>query len=147
MRDREMDQLERRHPGLAKRVTEWHEAHPGGTLEDAVRDLGLWRNPRDRDAQWLVWRHLPEDRRRIETPGGASTHPLRDRIATTVRERIADGTYPPGSRLPSMHLLAGEHRCSVQPVAHVYALLRQEGLISSGSRHGGYWVGDAEARR
>jgi hypothetical protein len=72
MRDREMNSFERRHPDLAERVAEWHESHPGGSLEDAVRDLGLWPNPRDRDAQWFVWRYLPSDAA-ARTPTGSGT--------------------------------------------------------------------------
>jgi hypothetical protein len=51
MRDREMNRFEKQHPDLEERVARWSEAHPGGSLEDAVRDLGLWPNPKDRDAQ------------------------------------------------------------------------------------------------
>ncbi len=64
MRDREMDRFERQHPDLAERVAEWADDHPGGTLEDAVRDLALWPKPKDRDAQWFVWRYLPDEARR-----------------------------------------------------------------------------------
>ena len=140
MRDREMDRFERQHPDLARRVTEWHAAHPGGTLEDAVRDLDLWPVPQDRDAQWLVWRRLPEEARKIQVPGGAGRHLLRDLVAATVRRRITDGTYPPGSRLPRLGALAAEHECSVQPVTDAYELLAGEGLISSGGHHKGYVV-------
>ena len=50
MRNREMDRFERRHPHLAELVAGWANAHPDGTLEDAVRDLELWHNAKDRDA-------------------------------------------------------------------------------------------------
>ncbi len=59
MRAREMHRFERQHPDLAERIKEWAGKHPDGSLEDAVRDLGLWPNPEDRDAQWFVWRYLP----------------------------------------------------------------------------------------
>ena len=59
MRDREMNRFEKQHPDLEERVAEWSGAHPDGSLEDAVRDLGLWPDPKDRDAQWFVWRYLP----------------------------------------------------------------------------------------
>ncbi len=69
MRDREMLRFERQHPDLAERVAAWHAAHPDcsrESLEDAVRDLQLWPKPKDRDAQWFVWRHLPgQSRERI----------------------------------------------------------------------------------
>jgi|HubBroStandDraft_5_1064220.scaffolds.fasta_scaffold06812_2 hypothetical protein len=59
MRNREMDRFERQHPDLAERVAEWADDHLGGSLEDAVRDLKLWPNPKDPDVQWFVWRCLP----------------------------------------------------------------------------------------
>ncbi|GEM_PF-1086593 len=59
MRDREMNRFERQHPDLAERIKEWAGKHPDGSPEDAVRDLGLWPNPKDRDAQWFVGRYLP----------------------------------------------------------------------------------------
>ena len=55
-----MERFERRHPDLAAVLAEWAGDHPDGTLEDAVRDLELWHNPADPDAQWLIWRYLPE---------------------------------------------------------------------------------------
>jgi hypothetical protein len=55
-----MNRFEREHPDLAERVGEWAGEYPDGSLEDAVRDLGLWPNPKDRDAQWFVWRYLPD---------------------------------------------------------------------------------------
>lgn len=48
-------------PELRLELAEWYEDHPDGTLAGAVRDLGLWRNPDDPDAQWLTWRCLPPD--------------------------------------------------------------------------------------
>ena len=51
MKDREMNRFERQHPDLAERIEDWAGEHPDGSLEDAVRDLGLWPNPKDRDAQ------------------------------------------------------------------------------------------------
>lgn len=54
-----MSRFERQHPDLAERVGEWAGEHPHGSLEDAVRDLDLWPNPKDHDAQWFVWRYLP----------------------------------------------------------------------------------------
>jgi hypothetical protein len=36
---------------LPGRVAAWRGKHPDGTLEDAVRDLDLWKTPQDPDAQ------------------------------------------------------------------------------------------------
>jgi hypothetical protein len=47
-------------PQLRLRLAEWYGDHPDGIPADAVRDLELWHDPDDRDAQWLVWRCLPE---------------------------------------------------------------------------------------
>jgi len=57
-----MNRFEARHPDLAAQVAGWYAAHPGCTREclgEAVRDLGLWPRPEDKDAQWFVWRYLP----------------------------------------------------------------------------------------
>jgi hypothetical protein len=59
MRSREMERFEAMHPDLAGRAAAWARDCPDGSLEDAVRELGVWHRPQDRDAQWLVWRALP----------------------------------------------------------------------------------------
>lgn len=46
---------------LAAEVTQWAKEHPTSPIEQAVSDLGICTRAEDRDAQWLVWRHLPED--------------------------------------------------------------------------------------
>jgi len=53
--DVECDRFERRHPDLASELRQWRAANPGATAEKAVRDLGLWHNPRDGMAQRYVW--------------------------------------------------------------------------------------------
>jgi hypothetical protein len=55
-----MERFEREHPDLKPTVKDWREAHPAGTLKDAVRDLDLWPDPGDKDVQWYVWRALYE---------------------------------------------------------------------------------------
>ena len=56
MRDRDMVRITRQNPDLDKHVAKWREENPGGTLEQAVRDLELWpKNPADADAQRIVW--------------------------------------------------------------------------------------------
>jgi DNA-binding GntR family transcriptional regulator len=49
-------------------------------------------------------------------------------IADTIRERIADGTYPAGSRLPSRSQLCAEFGVSVITVGWAMRILRGEGL-------------------
>jgi hypothetical protein len=72
VRDRELSRLERRHPDLAQVLARWCEQNPDASVEDAVRDLKLWHNPKDRDARWLVWRHLPQDAPQKAAPPGAA---------------------------------------------------------------------------
>jgi hypothetical protein len=65
MRDREMERVTQQHPDLNEHVAKWRAANPDGTLEQAVRDLDLWpRNPRDADAQRIIWLAL----RRLKDP-------------------------------------------------------------------------------
>jgi hypothetical protein len=60
MQDKAMLAWDKKYPPgqLNPRIAGWREAHPDGTLEDAVRDLGLWHIPQDPDAQRLVWYRL-----------------------------------------------------------------------------------------
>lgn len=59
------------------------------------------------------------------------------RIAAQIRERVADGTYRPDSRLPGIRQLAVEHQVSEIVIRQVMRLLVQEGLIRAvpGSGH------------
>jgi hypothetical protein len=59
VRDRDLTAIAET-PGLAARVREWRAAYPDRTLEDAVRDLGLWRVPQDPDAQRVIWFFLKD---------------------------------------------------------------------------------------
>jgi len=49
-------------------------------------------------------------------------------LADAIRERIADGTYPPGSKLPSRAELSREFTVSDIVVGRAMWILRQEGL-------------------
>jgi GntR family transcriptional regulator len=51
-----------------------------------------------------------------------------DLIADTLRGRIADGTYPPGTRLPSWNALCTEFGVSRITVGRAMDILRREGL-------------------
>jgi hypothetical protein len=60
-----MERITRQNPVLDEQVAKWRAANPDGTLEQAVRDLGLWpRNPGDADAQQIIWLAL----RRMKDP-------------------------------------------------------------------------------
>jgi len=62
-------------------------------------------------------------------PRMGGDHPARDAVAAAIRERIADGTYPAGSLLPAMRVLAAEFSCSLTPVQQARHLLDEEGLV------------------
>jgi len=65
VRDREIERVTQQNLDLDEQVAGWRAANPEGTLEQAVRDLGLWpRNPRDADAQRIIWLAL----RRLSDP-------------------------------------------------------------------------------
>jgi GntR family transcriptional regulator len=69
------------------------------------------------------------------------------RIAGELRELIRDGTYPPGSRLPTISRLCDVHGVSEIVIRNAFALLRTEGLIET-RRGGGTLVrGRPPARR
>jgi GntR family transcriptional regulator len=57
------------------------------------------------------------------------------RISDELRERIRDGSYPPGTRLPTMAELCVTHQVSEIVVRQAMALLRGEGLVET--RRGG----------
>lgn len=69
------------------------------------------------------------------------------RIARELRERIRDGTYQPGTRLPTISRLCEVHGVSEIVIRNAFALLRTEGLIET-RRGGGTLVrGRPPARR
>lgn len=59
----------------------------------------------------------------------ASSVPLGDQIAGSVRGAIADGTVNPGDRLPAARALADSLGVNVHTVLRGYQRLREEGLI------------------
>jgi GntR family transcriptional regulator len=50
-------------------------------------------------------------------------------VADVIRQRIADGTYPPRTRVPSVIQLATEFGIAQATAQKVHAGLRAEGLI------------------
>lgn len=50
-------------------------------------------------------------------------------VAEVVRARIADGTYPPRSRVPSVVQLTEEFGVAAATAQKVHRQLREEGLI------------------
>ncbi|MFI1367090.1 GntR family transcriptional regulator [Streptomyces griseochromogenes] len=52
-------------------------------------------------------------------------------VAVRLRKAIADGVFPPGSRLPSEHVLAQEYGVSRNTVRRAMEVLREDGLMAS----------------
>lgn len=61
--------------------------------------------------------------------------PLRETVRDTIRVRIFEGYYPPGTRLVERDL-AAEFHVSRLPVREALRMLRQEGIISDRSGRG-----------
>lgn len=53
-------------------------------------------------------------------------------VAEQIRQKIADGTYPPGYELPPIKALMSEHGVSRTPVLTALKLLTDEGLLNPG---------------
>jgi GntR family transcriptional regulator len=60
-----------------------------------------------------------------------ATEALYQAVAAKLRHAIADGSYPPGSRLPSEHEIAERYGASRNTVRRAFAALREDGLIAS----------------
>src|SRR5262249_24379802 len=52
-------------------------------------------------------------------------------VVARLRKAIADGVYPPGSRLPSQHVLSQEYGVSRNTVRRALEVLREDGLMAS----------------
>ena len=52
-------------------------------------------------------------------------------VALRLRQAISDGTYPPGSRLPSEHELAQRFGVARSTIRHALTVLAEDGLIAS----------------
>jgi len=55
--------------------------------------------------------------------------PLRDQLIAVIRERIGDGTYPPGAKLPTARELADEFDISARTVTEALRVLRESGEV------------------
>lgn len=51
------------------------------------------------------------------------------RLAAVLRQRLSDGTYPAGSRFPSVREIAAEHQVGLGAAYQAVAILRAEGLL------------------
>lgn len=61
---------------------------------------------------------------------------VRDRIARDLRERIIDGTYPPGSQIPHITELMSDYSAARETVRGAVSQLAHSGLISTVRGHG-----------
>lgn len=50
-------------------------------------------------------------------------------VVETIRGRIRDGTYPPGSQIPSRPHLRAEFTCSDMVINDAMRILRRDGLV------------------
>ncbi|MFF2502216.1 GntR family transcriptional regulator [Streptomyces sp. NPDC058067] len=57
------------------------------------------------------------------------TRPIWRQIAAVVAERIEDGTYPAGSRVPSVVELSAEFEVAASTAQKVLGHLKSEGLV------------------
>jgi GntR family transcriptional regulator len=65
-------------------------------------------------------------------------------VANDLREKIEDGTYPPGSKLPSRRELCQQHGVSEIVVARAMWILKHEGLVTSLPGSGMYVTSPAQ---
>ena len=61
-----------------------------------------------------------------------------EQLAAILRGRIADGTYPPGTRLPSIVALVAESGLTAQTVQRAEKLLEAEGLVRIRANRGAF---------
>jgi GntR family transcriptional regulator len=68
----------------------------------------------------------------VEPQPTAVVGPLKLRIADDIRMRIERGELAPGDSLPTVEELCEQWHCSANPAREAIALLRQQGLITTG---------------
>ena len=63
-----------------------------------------------------------------------SALPLYRELFSTLSGLIQAGTFPPGSRFPSVRHTSREHRVSISTVIEAYRKLEDEGLLEARPR-------------
>ncbi|MFD3314740.1 GntR family transcriptional regulator [Streptomyces sp. NPDC058656] len=71
--------------------------------------------------------YVLDPRKPCTAPPGTPSH-----VRQVIRERLRDGTYPPGSPLPTIPELAAGFNAGPNTVARALNLLRSEGLVYRG---------------
>jgi GntR family transcriptional regulator len=64
--------------------------------------------------------------------------PIYLQVVERIRERIAGGSLPPGSQLPTVRALALELRVNFNTIARAYRILDENGIISTQQGRGTY---------
>lgn len=62
--------------------------------------------------------------------------PVYEQIARQIRECVASGELPAGTRLPTVRILASDLGVNLNTVARAYWLLEEEGFVSIRNRSG-----------
>lgn len=65
-----------------------------------------------------------------------------ENLANVLSDRIEQGLYPAGIRLPSVRVLSSEHGVSVSTVQQAYRVLEEKQLVEARPKSG-YFVKDA----
>jgi DNA-binding transcriptional regulator YhcF (GntR family) len=67
---------------------------------------------------------------------GRAGRPLFDQLRNQIIDAIRDGTLPPGVRLPTVRVLAGQLGLAVNTVARAYRELETAGVVETRGRFG-----------
>jgi GntR family transcriptional regulator len=62
--------------------------------------------------------------------------PVYEQIARQILEQVASGELPPGTRLPTVRVLASDLGVNLNTVARAYWLLEEEGFVQIRDRSG-----------
>src|SRR5512142_866515 len=67
-------------------------------------------------------------------------------LAERLAELIRHGTYPPGTRIPSVRQMSQQQNVSISTVLQAYSLLERQGLIEARPQSGYYTCAPVEER-
>lgn len=75
-----------------------------------------------------------------------SEEPVYEQIARQIRERVARGDMPPGTRLPTVRSLGSDLGVNLNTVARAYRVLEDEGFVRIRDRSGAETLAPASKR-